>query len=311
MNISVGNRVRGWLERGAAFAIFLCAASAGAQEKLPPDNLDGPPFVTAHTWAIADGRTGKLLWGFNEDEPRKSASTTKMMCAYVVLQLAEKDPKVLDEIVTFSKLADSTPGSTADIKEGESLPVRDCLYGLLLPSGNDAGNAFAEHFNSRLAPPEGTVAEALQTRANFIAEMNRAAKRLGMTKTVYRSPYGDGGTENDRTTTARDLLRLAHAAMQNPAFRKYVGTRRYECQVKTPDGSARAAVWQNTNQLLGIEGYDGIKTGTTTQAGNCLVSSGHRGKDHLLVVVLGAESNNGRFVDSRNLYRWAWQKLGY
>jgi D-alanyl-D-alanine carboxypeptidase (penicillin-binding protein 5/6) len=79
----------------------------------------------------------------------------------------------------------------------------------------------------------------------------------------------------------------------------------------TPDGGTRPARWRNTNRLLGITGYDGMKTGTTSRAGACLVSSSRRGKDHLLMVVLGATSSTGRYVDSRNLYRWAWRQRGH
>lgn len=282
------------------------------------EDLNAPPPVTAKAWAIANGRTGELLWGLNADEPRKAASTTKMMCAFIILQLAAHAPSVLDEVVTFSQLADDTVGSTADIRVGERVSVRECLYGLLLPSGNDAGNALAEHFNDRFAPPDeglralGLGSSAFATRANFIAEMNRTAHRLGMTNTVYRSSFGDGGTPDDRTITARDLTRLAWHAMQNPLFREYVSTQRYEGRIQTPDGGSRTAVWINTNQLLPLNaGYDGIKTGTTTQAGACLVASARRGDDHLLMAVLGSETASGRYVDSRNLYRWAWQQRGF
>jgi D-alanyl-D-alanine carboxypeptidase (penicillin-binding protein 5/6) len=296
---------------------MLCGCASVPKGPSHAEDLQAPPPVTAKAWAIADGKSGRLLWGLNADEPRKSASTTKMMCAYVVLALAEKNPAVLDERITFSKLADDTSGSTADIKVGESLPIRDCLYGLLLPSGNDAGNALAEHFNGRLTPPDeamlkfGLASTNLNTRANFIAEMNRSARRLGLTNTIYRSSFGDGGTEKDRTTTTRDLTRLAWTAMQNPLFRRYVATRRYECDVRTPAGGTRKAVWVNTNELLGLDaGYDGVKTGTTIQAGTCLVASGHRGSDHLIIATLGSESENGRFADTRNLFRWAWMKRG-
>ncbi|CAN5674022.1 serine hydrolase [soil metagenome] len=267
------------------------------------------PEVSARAWAIADGKTGELLWGHDEDVPAKAASTTKMMTAWLVLKLIEEDESVLDEVVTFSKLADDTSGSTADIREGESISVRECLYGLLLPSGNDAGNALAEHFNNRFAPPQdATIREGLETRARFIAEMNREAKRLGMDRTTYRSTFGDGGTSRDRTTTPRDLLTLAHNVMQNLRFREYVGTRRYATQVEKPDGTPHDVEWVNTNQLLGREGYNGIKTGTTSQAGACLVSSGRRGEDHLLVVVLGSASTPARYSDSKALFDWAWSR---
>lgn len=301
-------------------SMFVALAGCATQNRSAKfaEDLSTPPPVTAKAWAITDGRTGELLWGLNADEPRKSASTTKMMCAYVILELAKNNPAVLDEIVTFSELADKTPGSTSDVKAGERLPVRELLYGLLLPSGNDAGNAFAEHFNDRFAPPDerlralGLENRNLATRVNFIAEMNRTAQRLGLTNTIYRLPYGDGGTPEDRTTTTHDLTRLAWHAMQNPLFRKYVSTRHHECNVQTPNGGTRTAAWTNTNKLLSLNaGYDGVKTGTTTQAGACLVSSGHRGNDHLFIAVLGSESSDGRYVDTRNLYRWAWQQRGH
>lgn len=302
--------------RGAAVVLLLCLSQTHAVD--PPDALDGPPFVSCQAWAVVDGRTGDLLWGHEPDAARKAASTTKMMCAYVILELARHEPGVLEEMVTFSQLADDTPGSTADVRAGESLPVRQCLYGLLLPSGNDAGNALAEHFNGRFDPPEypadrtnPATVESHPTRANFIAEMNRIAAKLGMSGTFYRLPYGDGGRPDDATTTPRDLLMLARHALQNPVFGKYVSTREYETTVKTPSGETRPVAWKNTNQLLGITGYDGIKTGTTDLAGACLVSSGRRGDDHLLVCVLGSTTPEGRYIDTRNLFRWAWVQRGH
>jgi D-alanyl-D-alanine carboxypeptidase (penicillin-binding protein 5/6) len=291
--------------------------SVSESETVSGEALDAPPEVTAKAWAIADGRTGEFLWGDHADDPRKTASTTKMMCTYVVLKMAEHNPAILDERVTFTELAGTTTGSTAAVKPGESASVRDLLYGLMLPSGNDAGNALAEHFHPRCALPDEVMRDyglgnpLLKTRANFIAEMNRTARALGLSNTVYRSSFGDGGTEDDRTTTARDLTRVAWHAMQVPAFRAIVGTPRYEGKVWTTNGTPRVAVWENTNLLLGLGlGYDGVKTGTTTQAGSCLVASGQRNGDALIVVVLGSESDAGRYVDARNLFRWAWRQRG-
>jgi D-alanyl-D-alanine carboxypeptidase (penicillin-binding protein 5/6) len=69
--------------------------------------------------------------------------------------------------------------------------------------------------------------------------------------------------------------------------------------------------WTNTNRLLDVEGYEGVKTGTTTPAGNCLVGSAKRGDDRLIVVVLGSTSTDGRYIDARNLFRWAWLERGH
>jgi D-alanyl-D-alanine carboxypeptidase (penicillin-binding protein 5/6) len=285
----------------AALAAALTSSPVRAQapaRKAPAERLDGPPHVTAKAWAVADGKTGKLLWGASEAEPRAIASTTKVMTAWVVLRLASDDPKVLDEVVTFSERADKTTGSSARINAGEKLPVRELLYGLLLPSGNDASVALAEHFGPQLGHDEDPV-------KSFVGEMNRRAKELKLAETTYRDT---SGLTADNRSSARDLLTLTRHALKDERFRGYVGTRRRECEVIVPDGSKRAVVWENTNKLLEVEGYDGVKTGTTTAAGCCLIASGRRGSDHLLVVVLGSTSTDGRYADARNLFRWAWRQ---
>ncbi|HEX6963896.1 MAG TPA: serine hydrolase, partial [Lacipirellula sp.] len=121
-------------------------------KKKPADELDGPPFVSCKAWVIADGKTGEVLWGQDDEKPLDIASTTKIMTAYLVMKHAEEHPEVLEETITFSKRADETIGSTAEIRAGEQLSVHELLYGLMLPSGNDASVALGEHFGKRLAP---------------------------------------------------------------------------------------------------------------------------------------------------------------
>lgn len=277
------------------------------------EDLTSPPVVTAKAWAISDATSGKLLWQHDADQRRKAASTAKVMCAYTVFQLAAQNPSIMSEWIQISQLAGTTVGSTAELKPGEQIQVKDAILAMLLPSGNDAGNALAEHFHPRLAPPDEVLLKAgldnplLNTRSNFIAEMNRFARRIGMTQTIYRSSFGDGGTEHDRTTTAADLSRLAFAAMQLPDFRRAVATRYHEARIKKADGSLRSAAWENSNELLKLDlGYDGIKTGLTNQAGHCLIASGQREQRRLHVVVLGSVSEEARDSDTRNLFRWAW-----
>ena len=288
----------------AVLIAWVFALSAHAQApaaRAPADRLDGPPAVTARAWAVADGKTGKVLWGSAEAEARPMASTTKIMTAWVVLRLAADDPKVLDETVAFSERAARTTGSSAKLNAGERLPVRELLYGLLLPSGNDAAVALAEHFGGHF-PGDG------DSVARFVAEMNRRAKGLGLKEMSFADP---NGLSRDNVSSARDLAALAAEAMRDARFRAYVNTRRHVCTVTGKDGEKREVTWNNTNKLLDIEGYDGVKTGTTTPAGNCLVASGRRGDDHLLVVVLGCTATDGRYADSRNLFRWAWRERGH
>ena len=276
--------------------------------KKPADPLDGPPFTTAAAWAIADGKTGATLWGQLENKPLEMASTTKMMTALVILRLAKADPKVLDEVVTFSERADKTAGSTSGVRAGEKVPVRELLYGLLLPSGNDAAEAFAEHFGGRLAP-EGGPSPAADPSPRFIAEMNRVAAELGLRETHFANPHGLPAAGH--RSSARDLARLAQVALLDPTFAAVVSTPRRGASLVDGAGKSRDVVWANTNKLLEFEGYDGVKTGTTTGAGACLVASGRLGDDHLIVVILGAPSSDGRYADARNLFRWAWRRGGH
>jgi len=280
--------------------------NAEAIKKSPPDALEGPPFVTCKAWAIVDGDSAELLAGDHQDEKRDPASTTKMMTAYLVTLLAQKDSKVLEEVVTFSQRADRTPGTTAQVKAGERVTVGELLYGLLLPSGNDAAVAIAEHFGERLADDQDKAAK-LDAYDSFTSAMNRKAAELGMTSTHFNNPHGL--TSAGHQTTAADLACLAVAAFGLPEFRTIVKTPQHGCTLGSVSGYRRNIVWRNTNQLLGTEGYDGIKTGTTGAAGCCLVSTGERSGRRIVVVVLGAPSTEGRYVDSRNLYRWAWKEL--
>jgi D-alanyl-D-alanine carboxypeptidase (penicillin-binding protein 5/6) len=271
----------------------------------PPDDPQAAPLVTCRAWAIADARTGQVLWGKNERAKLDIASTTKIMTAYLVLRLAEQDPRVLEEEVIFSARAADTTGSAAGLRAGEKVTVRELLYGLLLPSGNDAATAFAEHFGPRLAQSEADT-RALDAYACFIAAMNRTATELGMRDTLYRNPHGM--TEEGHVSTAADLALLTHAAEKLPLFHDYTSTRQHGCTISGPGGYQRNVVWKNTNHLLGIEGYDGVKTGTTGAAGACLVSTGQRGDRSLIVVVLGGATSDSRYVDTRNLFRWAWSQ---
>lgn len=277
-------------------------------ELQPRDSLGGPPFVSCQAWAIADAQTGKLLWESQSAQVRDTASTTKIMTAYVILKLADTHPEILDEVVVFSDRADKTSGSSCGVRAGEKLPVRELLYGLLVRSGNDAAVALAEHFGPQFdgVTRKGGESDPLP---RFVAEMNRTAATLKLAETRYKNP--NGLPEKGHVSSARDLARLTSAAGQLPLFREYVASRQHETQACGRDGSQRAIVWKTTNRLLAISGYTGVKTGYTKAAGSCLVSTGERGSDRLIVVVLGASSAAAAVTDSRNLYRFAWRERGH
>ena len=282
--------------------------------KLPADPLAGAvPFVSCDSWIIVDAADGRMLAGAETETSRHFASTTKIMTAWLVARLAEQHPEVLDETLTMSVRADETRGSTSDVRAGETVPVREALYGLMLPSGNDMSVALAEHFGPRLA---SATAATENSAANdpkqdplelFVAAMNAEAARLGMTKTHYTNPHGL--THDSHQSTVTDLAILARATLTNPVMGQYSSTRQRGATVAGPGGYTRNVLWKNTNELLGTEGYDGIKTGTTDQAGACLVSTGERDGKRLIVVVLGSAASESRYTDSRNLYRYGWKLL--
>lgn len=300
----------------------------------PADALAGVPFVSCRAWGIADAASGEVLWGHQESLALDPASTTKIMTALVALRLAEKDPQLLQQNVVFSENADRTIGSTSGLRAGEFVSLQELLYGLMLPSGNDASVAIAEFLGQSLPPVEeihpaatigdagpatdatsgGTARAGAEDAAvedtpfeRFVAEMNRTAHELGMLETSYRNPHGL--TAEGHITSVRDLIRVAREAMKYPLFREIIQTRQRGATVQSQSGYQRDVVWKNTNRLLGTEGYFGVKTGTTQAAGACLVSLAKREGRELIAVVLGSESSTGRYVDTRNLLRWAWQQL--
>src|SRR5262249_28648441 len=148
----------------------------------------------------------------------------------------------------------------------------ELMYGLLLPSGNDASVAFAEHFGGRLAPPAESRNKA-DPFPRFVAEMNRLATELGLNETHFANP--NGLPAQGHQSSARDLAKLARLAMAAPTFAACVATPEHGCTLIDAEGHRRNVVWTNTNHLLEIEGYNGVKTGTTQAAGACLVASGN------------------------------------
>lgn len=281
--------------------------------KLPAEPFSGAPFVSCDSWIIVDAADGRMVAGAETETSRHFASTTKIMTAWLVARLAEQHPEVLDETLTMSVRADETRGSTSDVRAGETVPVREALYGLMLPSGNDMSVALAEHFGPRLASAAVTTESSAANEPKqdplelFVAAMNAEATRLGMMKTHYTNPHGL--TNDSHQSTVADLAILARATLTNPVMRQYSSTRQRGATVAGPGGYTRNVLWKNTNELLGTEGYDGIKTGTTDQAGACLVSTGERDGKRLIVVVLGSAASESRYTDSRNLYRYGWHLL--
>lgn len=277
------------------------------------------PSLPSSSQPTANEPLGTILGSHQSDQRLEIASTTKMMTAWMVAKLASHSPAILDEPIEFSRRADDTPGSACTARAGESMSVRDALFGLMLPSGNDAATAIAEHFGSRMAPVLQSPLNQSDTPIEpnslpntdplqrFVDAMNAEAIHLGMNSTTFRNPHGL--PHPDHRSSCKDLFVLAHTVMSHPTLREIVSTRRHTCTVQSKDGYSRNLVWKNANQLLNHDGYIGIKTGTTDAAGACLVSCSIRDGKHLVVVVLGSSGSPARYADSRNLHRWGWSQL--
>jgi serine-type D-Ala-D-Ala carboxypeptidase (penicillin-binding protein 5/6) len=254
-----------------------------------------PPTISANEAMLIDEDSGHILYDLNGEHAQPMASTTKIMTAVIAIQTAN-----LDMLVTAHQDAvnevNNNGGSSANLKAGEQLKLRDMLYGLLLPSGDDAAIA---------------IADALGGSAqNFVNVMNLYAYRLRLFETHFINP--DGLTYYDANnhplpghyTTAYDLSRLAQYAMSLPLFAQIVRTLHYNLQASATHGTHS---WDNTNTLLAtFTGMTGIKTGFTLEAGGCLVFSATRNGHHLLGVVLHSVPENSRFGDARLLLDWGF-----
>lgn len=237
------------------------------------------------------------------------ASTTKMMTAWLVAKLLQKSPELAQETLTMSARGDNTIGSTSGVRSGESLPVQEALFGLMLPSGNDMSVALAEHFGGRVLERLELTLPAGETPSDdplqrFVQAMNAEAGALGIANTHFENPHGLTGPAH--YASAFDLARLAQRMLESPVLNQVITTRQRGVVVSGQGGYQRNVLWKNTNELLGMAGYAGVKTGTTDKAGACLVSVGERDGRRLIVVVLGSAASESRYVDSRNLYRWVW-----
>lgn len=229
---------------------------------LVPAAADGPS-LSAGSFILMEAETGEIVCEENADQRRPIASTTKMMTALVALETAS-----LSDVIVVPQEAVGKEGSSVYLVAGERLTVEDLLYATLLSSANDAATA--------LAIGVGGSEEA------FVAAMNRRAESLGMTNTHFDNPHGlDSETH---FSTARDLCKLAQAAMQNPDFARIVSTTR---AIIPRNGAEGVRVLLNHNRLLSqLDGALGIKTGFTKKSGRCLVSAARRDGVTLLAVTL-------------------------
>lgn len=245
-----------------------------------PDYNKGPQ-ISAASALLLEATTGTVLYAKNEHVRRPPASTTKILTALMALEEG-----TLSDIVTISQRAASVRGSSAHISPKQRIPLGELLYGLLLPSGNDAAVAIAEHLAG--------------TEAAFIGKMNSRARELGALNSHFTNPHGLDSP--DHYSTAFDLVMITRVALLYPGFAEAVGQTQHNA---TFDGSRWS--WYNTNRLLfSFEGAEGVKTGTTSGAGHCLVAAASRDGRQLISVVLASP---GRWHESAGLLEYGFKEF--
>ena len=293
---------------GLACAVALVAgipSVAGAQV-LTTDNICGKaadargiaaedlPDIDASN-AFVMGKNGTVYYARSAGEQVKIASITKVMTAILAVENCK-----MDEKITVSNAAAAVGNSTAGLLEGDELTVEQALRGLMIPSGNDAAIALAEHVGKKLDP------KTKDAVATFVKAMNEQAKKLGCTGTLFENPHGLDFDEwaGDMHSTAHDVALMMQEAMKDDTIREVMASKDPWIEVTGADGSDHSHSMDTHNVLLGQDGNIGGKTGTTDDAGYCFASAYNRDGDEIYTVVLNSSTTDQRFADTATLASW-------
>jgi len=257
---------------------------------------------------LIDANYDEVLFEKNAYDKAYPASMTKVMTALLTLEALEDGSITMDTMVTVSDYAarkDFPDESTANLKSGEQMNIKDLMYCLMLPSANDAAKALAEHLG-------GSV-------DNFAQMMNKRAGELGCKNTNFVNPHG---LHNDNHyTTAYDMALMFMAAMEHDFFLEIIATPSYTAAATN---ISKERFFFNTNGLISNLYYSGHvydkciggKTGSTDQAGRCLVSSAVDGDKQMVSVIMGSgpveidgKTRQGQFTESKKLLEYGFNNF--
>jgi D-alanyl-D-alanine carboxypeptidase (penicillin-binding protein 5/6) len=266
----------------------------------------------AAAYVVADSTTGFILNQYRSDKKLPIGSLTKIATAMVVLDWSEASNSDLSQVATVPDAAAqiAAGGQGTNLQPGDRCSLRDLLYAALMQSDNVAALTLADHVGRAIGGGATPV-------ENFVSQMNALARTKGMLNTKFLNPHGlDNLQRSVPYSTAADLAKLTSYAMGNSAFRFYVSQRERKITLFTQAGQS-SYLLRNTNELLGINAIDGVKTGTTARAGQCVIISAAKPPDsrqqgdvhvitprRLNVVVLGATN---RFPLAQSLLAQGWQ----
>ncbi len=277
------------IRRTAKLCLFaaMTAVVAPAMAQVIPQPqtiIPAPPQLAASSWILMDANSGRILAEHNADERLPPASLTKLMTAYLVERELDRGTINLTDMVNISENAWRTGGSKMFIEVGDRVSVDNLLHGIIIVSGNDASVAMAEHLAGGEAP--------------FADLMNQHATRLGMNDTHFMN--ATGLPHENHYSTAHDMARLSrHIINDYPEHYAIYSQRNF---------SFAGIDQPNRNRLLWRDPtVDGLKTGWTTEAGYCLVSSAQRDGMRLISVVMGTSSEEARAQESQKLLSYGFR----
>ncbi len=273
--------------------------------------LAGPSLRAAEAiraYVVADEQSGHILAQQDANDKLQVGSLTKVATAIVALDWSRIDGHKLDQPVPITEGALAIGGANpVGFQAGDEVSLRDLLYAALLQSDNVAAQSLATFIGERLPAPGGEAGATPLVR--FVAQMNALARNLVMERTRFLNPTGLDGAESPYST-AGDMARLTQHALTKPDFRFFVAQKERRISINRA-GVPSEYLLRNTNELLGVQHIDGVKTGQTAKAGSCLIVTAAREPlvaqegaktlvtpRRLIVVVLGAQD---RFRDAARL----------
>ena len=296
------------------FALSLVATAPSALHAQLREAPAAEENVSAGAWVIADSTTGTVLDSLNAKREVQIGSITKIATAMVVLDWAKARGANLGEMATVpDTIAGLDSPNSIGLRPGDSISLRDALYAALMQSDNESAETLAVHVGRVL----GGGSSDKEASTYFVAQMNALARTLGMRNTRFLNSHGLDDLEKRLPySTAGDVALLTNYALSQTGFAFYTSQKERKISWKTAAGEMQSAVLKSTNELLGTDGIDGVKTGTTRRAGACVVISSAKppdsrqvGADHVIVprrltiVVLNAPS---RFSAARALLNRGW-----
>jgi D-alanyl-D-alanine carboxypeptidase (penicillin-binding protein 5/6) len=275
--------------------------------------------LAAQAFIVVDSQTGYVLQEQESKQKRQVGSLTKIASASVVLDWAERKSGDLNQVVAIPPEAFvGAIENNIGFQPGDLISLRDLLYAALVQSDNIAAYALAAHVGSTISSVAPAASNAKVAPVEiFVSQMNALAKTLKMEHTRFVNPHGvDDNVKSVPFSTAEDMARLSRYAMNKASFRFYVSQKTR--QINFQRGSRKLGyMLRNTNELLGTHGIDGVKTGRTARAGECLVLSANREAEvikegeratvyprHIIVVLLGSTD---RFGEGAGLVARGWQ----